>query len=315
MTRVAIVTCVAFRPVQRLAPLGNQTRYTGDVLRLRQYVSSAVALGASLDAVGSVVDRIAITAFLHPSQRQALTQGGWCVRDFTPRQSSEATGKSSLGIDMLPFYRPLYSQQQSKVEGRPWLQPTQPRTDGAATYYKLVAWTMTCYSRVLMVDADVTFRSNPDTYIANPKAPYFAAVPKVADRAYTGFNSHVMCLTPDRNLFRQLLAKAVSGQYFAYTNGEQDVLETVFTAETVPRDFPLDYHYHMRPTPRIKASPPRLQSNGSAAISLATACMVDEAIDRSLLPYSRKPCATTAVIVASDTAHGTGNASDVHRDR
>lgn len=290
-TRVALVTCVAYRPVRQLAETLNRSRYTGDAMRLKRYVASAVALGASLDALGSRVARIAITAFLEPSQRRALVRGGWCVRDFTPRSHQPAAGRGTepssrqrgsehLGIDMLPFYRPLYSQEQAIAEGRPWLQPTQQRTDGAATYYKLLAWTFTCYSRVLMVDADVVFKSNPDTYITNEHAPYFAASPKVADRAYTGFNSHIMCLTPDHHLFRQLLAKAASGQYFVYTNGEQDVLETVFTAETEAH-FPADTHYHMRALPHVG---PARNVNRSVA---DRTCLVDEAIDRSLLPRRR----------------------------
>ena len=296
-SRVAIVTCVAYRPVRQLSQSQNHSRYTGDAARLRNYVANAVTLGASLDAVGSRVPRIAITAFLQASQRSSLLHAGWCVRDFTPRRAdSESAPHSSrsLGIDMLPYYRPLYTREQAIAEGRPWLQPTQQRTDGAATYYKLLAWTLTCYSRVLMVDADVVFKQNPDAFITNGHAPYFAAVPKVADRAYTGFNSHVMCLTPDRHIFRQLLAKAASGQYFVYTNGEQDVLETVFTAESEP-NFPADSHYHMRSIPHLK-----MRVNGtSSAEDRSVSCMMDEGVDRSLLPRRARMVHAPVVVECS----------------
>ena len=121
---VAVTTAVAYRP----EPSGQQARsmtvprgpmamrlgrfsaygthYSGeDVMR---YVRGAVALSASLDSMGSRVDRIAITAYLSVTQRAKLHEGGWCVLDASERR----VGNSTFGIDMRRFYRPLYSQEQ-----------------------------------------------------------------------------------------------------------------------------------------------------------------------------------------------------------
>ena len=175
---------------------------------------------------------------------------------------------------------------------------------GAATYYKLLAWTFTCYSRILLVDADVRFKSNPDLYLSNVAlAPYFAAMPAVADRSYTGINTHIVCLSPDRQLFRQLLAKAASGQYFAYTNSDQDVLETLFTNEGDPH-FPADRHHHLRerlPTPHGSGA----TSNHSAA----SFCLVDEYIDRALYPRRTPQDVPPPVVVGID-ANVTGKNDD-----
>ena len=58
---------------------------------------------------------------------------------------------------MRRIYRPLYSASQAQLQHRPWTQPTQLRTDGAASYYKFVAWTFTAYDRLLHVDCDAFF--------------------------------------------------------------------------------------------------------------------------------------------------------------
>lgn len=246
---VALVTTIAYRPRTRvpgqrkLPPRfgwggaaavqhAYATQYSGE--DSARYVHGAAALSASLDRVGSRVDRVAITAYLAAGQRARLRASGWCVLDATERPADRAN--ASRGVDMLRFYRPVFSEEQARREHRPWTQPTQQRRDGAATYYKFLAWTLAGYRRLLVVDSDTVLTESPDRFLTH-QPPYFAATPATDERSYRGFISHLMVLTPDAGMFGQILAKAASGQYLAYTNTDQDVLETMFTAaaDALPR--------------------------------------------------------------------------------
>ena len=52
----------------------------------------------------------------------------------------------------------------------------------------------------------------------------------MGERAYRGLNSRLMYLQPDRRIYELLRRAAVSGNYVPYTNSEQDILETFFSA-------------------------------------------------------------------------------------
>lgn len=221
--RVAIATTVAYRP--SAGGTGNTAAgagaYSGSLGQVERYVYAATTLIKSLNAVGSAVDRIALTAYLRPSHLATLARAGYCVIDL----SEDAV--AGRGIDMRRFYSPLYSERQARADGRPWLGRTQARIDGAATYYKFFAWALTPYERVLHIDADFAFGERPDAFLTTTTA-YFQAKRGVAGRSYVGLNSHRLLVTPDANIFALLLAKAASGQYFTYTNTDQDVIETIF---------------------------------------------------------------------------------------
>ena len=281
---MAVVTTIAHRPepsskrassiplFRRPAVRGGRfsiyaTHYSGeDVLR---YVRGAVALSASLDTMGSRVDRIAITAYLTGTQHTKLRDGGWCVLDASERRLHNTT----FGIDMRRFYRPLYSQEQASplqnahkcTLGSRTLRPPCPvsqagrerrpgpsallqaRKDGAGTYYKFLAWALTKYTRLLHVDADTVLLEAPDRHLMQ-HPPYFAApyfTPSVArdGRSYDGFCSCLMILTPDSDIFSQILAKAASGSYLAFTNTDQDVLESMFTPSAAVGALPRSKHH------------------------------------------------------------------------
>ena len=136
-------------------------------LQLGRYVQGAVKLSASLDAVNSAVTRIALTAYLTASHRALLSAANWCVADFTERYDGVGArngGARRLGFDMLRVYHPLFTATQAAREGRRWraprnnsTAPPQARTDGAATYFKFVAWTLTsCASPTTIVLAALT---------------------------------------------------------------------------------------------------------------------------------------------------------------
>ena len=84
--------------------------------------------------------------------------------------------------------------------------------------------------RVLLVDADTVLWSSPDAWLA-AEARRFAATAEAAVRGFTGLNTHLVLLAPDRDgaTFAALLARASECNYLPYTNTEQDVLEAHFT--------------------------------------------------------------------------------------
>ena len=247
---VAVATTIAYRPradvgKRAIAQRGRfafqamyRSYYSGE--DATRYVHGAMALAASLEDAGSRVDRIAITAYLSPTHQARLTDGGWCVLDAGKRRVGK---NASLGIDMQRFYRPVSSAEQAQAERRPWTQRTQDRRDGAATYYKFLAWALTRYKRLLHVDCDTILSEAPDRYLTH-QPPYFMATPATDERAYRGFISHLMLLTPDAGIFEQILAKAASGQYLAYTNTDQDVLETMFTASAAGAELMPRHQHH-----------------------------------------------------------------------
>jgi hypothetical protein len=246
--------------------------------------SQAMLASRGLDALGSTLPRLAITAFLPPAHRAALALAGYCVLDFTPYAGSntstsggsisntvtstsegssistvDAAGESerqASGVDLMPYFHPVYSEAAAQAQGRRVAsgQPLHKRLDGAGTYYKLLAFALTGYRRVLLFDADVVFLENPDPFVVGPLPPAAAATPGSATDAaargaapaeplflfeahpetahrqgYTGLRSNLALLRPHNATLAALLAAAHAGAYTPYTNTEQDVLEAHFT--------------------------------------------------------------------------------------
>ena len=298
--RTAIATVIAFRPglldpiAQQLLARGADSVYTGSIERVANYVKGAQKLSASLDALGSKTDRVAITAHLPEEHLASLRGSNWCVRDFSERYN----GSQLLGFDMLRIYRPLYSESQARQQRRPWTQATQTRSDGAATYFKLLAWTFTSYHRVLVMDSDAYFLASPDAYLVqNP--PYFAANAAAAGRHFIGFNSHLMIITPDLNVFDVLVDKAASGMYLTFTNTDQDVLETIFTASR-SNHLPHDMH-HAGMRTRSEDAPSAYLTKVDEAGGHRQECRVSEHV---ITPLRAVELSTLTVV---ETWHKTGS--------
>mmetsp|Transcript_6624 Transcript_6624/g.9844 ORF Transcript_6624/g.9844 Transcript_6624/m.9844 type:complete len:669 (+) Transcript_6624:743-2749(+) len=219
-----------------------------------EYAHRGVMLAKSLELVGSTIERVAIVAGLNESDLKIL-QRFWCVRDI---------GESTIKKISDEFYRPVYTAQQAMESSRHWQQgmhsharngatrpdTAQNRKDGAATYAKFIFWSFAdTYSKILFVDADVLFYQNPDPFLFF-STDYFLATNEIADRGFTGFNTHMMLLTPDPVIFKQLLLRAKYGWYLPNTNGEQDILEAQFVFVGDPH-FPIHYHvnHHRYPSP------------------------------------------------------------------
>jgi len=245
MLRVAIATTVAFRPtaLKRISVERRKqwSEYTGNAQAVERLVQKAADLSRGLEALGSTLDRVAITAYLDEPRKRFLSSAGWCVRDYS--------AKGDRGVDMRHFARPLFSAEEAAAAGRPWSCNTkvQPRADMAATLYKFVAWTLTSYDRILHADADVHFLARPDPLVTRFDAPYFASSnphEQSGRVSYFGFNSHMILLPPSASVFHELLRTAKSGTVFVtFTNTEQDILDWMFAPKSQDASFFPD-HVH-----------------------------------------------------------------------
>jgi hypothetical protein len=99
---------------------------------------------------------------------------------------------------------------------------------------KFLAWNLSMFERVLLVDSDVCITSDPSRWVHLHRSEYFVGIPEVnvkytEQRGYLGLTTHMMLLQPSPVVFKILIDQGVSRSYVPATNTEQDVLETVFS--------------------------------------------------------------------------------------
>merc|ERR1712139_682878 len=111
--------------------------------------------------------------------------------------------------------------------------------DGWATYFKFLGRKMFQCNKVLAFDADVHFkelykanntrRSGRDIEmkLLSGPAEEFSATREVANRGYDGLNVHAMIFTPSQDAYDLFIETAKSGNFVPYTQGEQDVIESL----------------------------------------------------------------------------------------
>ena len=106
----------------------------------------------------------------------------------------------------------------------------QRRADGWCTTLKFEAWKWIEYYGILMIDSDVYMYEDPSLVMTNlcEANAYFVATSEDQGRGWDGLNTHIIYITPDRLLNRFLRDKAGSGDFVAFTNTEQDSLETLY---------------------------------------------------------------------------------------
>ena len=122
------------------------------------------------------------------------------------------------------------------------------RPDGRCTCLKLFAWNLLRYDAVLLADTDVAFVANPWPWVRARLAEdeyFFAGEEWDSSRQnYRGLNSHLVFLRPSTMAFRMLRDASVAGNFIPRTNGEQDVVESLFT--THRRSLRLPAHWHSK---------------------------------------------------------------------
>jgi len=125
-----------------------------------------------------------------------------------------------------------YKFGHKRVEGRmyPCEGRVQKRDDGRCTSLKLHAWNLTEYDGILAFDSDACLIEDPRPYLMRQYelGTYFAHSGREKKPTREGFNSHLFYFQPSRILYKLLTDMARLGDYYPFTNGEQDVLETVF---------------------------------------------------------------------------------------
>ena len=229
---IATVVCAADRKPQ------GQTR-------LNERVDAVLHLGKRLAGLGSRADRVLLASGLGPRVAKTLIPW-WNVLDV----SNEPALMEPILHDAPGYHWPRRLHNHTKNAA------VQRRTDFRCTSLKLLAWNMTDYARVLIVDADVCMLSDPVPWMVRHRSEYFVAAHEPFGRwpnkrPYLGLNTHMVFLEPSRLLFRLLVDKGRTRSYVPYTNGEQDVVETVFADHA---DMPtLPPHTHKCPAkPRGK---------------------------------------------------------------
>ena len=109
----------------------------------------------------------------------------------------------------------------------------QDREDGTCTTLKFYAWELQDeFDVVFHTDTDVCFGENPDPYILNfmeNSDKSLQAFCERKERGWTGFNVHLMMFRPNKEIGKLLRLKAAWGDYIAFTNTEQDVIESVYS--------------------------------------------------------------------------------------
>mmetsp|Transcript_7673 Transcript_7673/g.22635 ORF Transcript_7673/g.22635 Transcript_7673/m.22635 type:complete len:253 (-) Transcript_7673:154-912(-) len=106
----------------------------------------------------------------------------------------------------------------------------QKRVDGNCTSLKFHGWALTEYDGILLMDSDACFVEDPRPKMYNFTRDnlYIVCGHERAKRPHDGFIAFRMYFKPNALLSRLMFDKSRYGDFMPYTNGEQDVFETVF---------------------------------------------------------------------------------------
>ena len=209
---------------------------------LNERIQAVLHLGKTLARLGSNADRVLLASGLGSRSSQILPW--WTVADVT----EEPALMQPILHDMPGYHWPRLLHNHTKHVA------VQRRADFRCTSLKMLAWNMTQYARVLLVDADVCVLEDPVPWMERHRSEYFVAAREPFGkwpnkRPYLGLNTHMVLLEPSRLLFRLLVDKGRTRSYVPYTISEQDVVETVFADHADMPALPL--HTHKCPaTPR-----------------------------------------------------------------
>jgi hypothetical protein len=164
----------------------------------------------------SAVQLVALTYGFGPDALRVLRRSGYSILD------ASATPASDFSLS-----------RNSRLPHSLSTQPTTPkRPDSTCTAVKLLAWNLTQFPQLLLSDTDVLLRADPLPWMQEQARSqrYFIAEPETAGRGYPGFNTHLVFLTPNAQVFEILRTAAVYGNFQRYTDTDQDVVESVFSA-------------------------------------------------------------------------------------
>ena len=209
----------------------NMTDYqnnTGDV-----QIERVLNLQRSLKQQNSSVKTLLLAHGYTYSAKAMLRRAGWDVRD---------TSHVNLAGLFTPILEPKLGYHWSSQRAALGIQL---RSDGRCTAHKLLVWNLTEYKRVMLADSDICLLQDPLPWMHEHRDRYFVANSNGRwARGYEGIGSMLLYLQPDDLVFNMLIDMARTASYVPYTNGEQDVIETVFATHM---QFPtLPNHTHTK---------------------------------------------------------------------
>ena len=189
----------------------------------------------------------------NPQLDRVVLMSGFHASDF-----SNQTWDRILEVPQsLLSFKPRFEKDALEHHDSYWVNNNgvQKRHDGTCTSLKLAAWNRTDYAGIILSDADVCFLQPFDALgwmmklyeqgiyfqahrehggTCSPSGPNRRSLAGfTGPRCYDGLNTHMMYLRPDKVVGQLLLDKAKYGDFVPFTNTEQDVLETVFSAHAV----------------------------------------------------------------------------------
>ena len=188
------------------------------------FVNQATQLAQSV--AGSRIERVALTSGLSQAAVLQLSQH-WSVIVVPP--------------SVLHKYRvrPVYNHQAAVEAHTRW--PTsgtvQSRKDCACTSLRFFAWNLTQYARALVSDSDMCLYQDPLPWLRwqHSRGENFVAKQELSRRGYYGINDGLAMVKPNADVFRILVDLARTQSQTPYTNGVQDVTESVYGSRS---DFP-----------------------------------------------------------------------------
>jgi alpha-N-acetylglucosamine transferase len=182
------------------------------------FVSMAVNLATSINS--SKVEKVALTYRLDTDHEKILSRAGWTLQKITLAQQRYVTMNT------------IFKRHNAR-----WVENNrvQRRKDSSCTSLKFLAWNMTQYDKIMVSDADACLLEDPLNWTIQHAKHEFIAVDEVAPASYTGLNSHLMMITPSARTFDMLVRIGKTKTFIPRTNGDQDVIETIYSN---PESFP-----------------------------------------------------------------------------
>lgn len=233
-----------------VVPLCNGTDYRG--WGARDQLDRANRLACSLKS--SPVRKVAMTYSMSPQALKSLRDMGYEVIDLTSVPAKAFTLK--------PMHTPPPASKGggSRPERR-YIPGTrlQDRNDFGCTSFKLLAWNLTQFSRIFMVDSDIFFMEDPAPWLEKHRGSHFIAQHEQGIKMYDGIQSNVMMLKPNEDVAAILLENAVTGGFLPFTNGDQDVIESVYSSHKVYPPLPYTLHQNTEWLKKLACSDPKDQ--------------------------------------------------------
>ena len=187
-------------------------------MKIAAFVNMAANLALSINS--SKVEKIALVYRIDTDHEKILSNAGWTLNKITRKQQQFVKMNT------------IFERDNAR-----WVENNgvQHRKDSSCTSLKFLAWNMTQYDKIMVSDADACLLEDPLNWTIQHSNHDFIAVDEIAPASYTGLNSHLMMITPSTRIFEMLVRIGRTKTFIPRTNGDQDVIETIYSN---PLSFP-----------------------------------------------------------------------------